>query len=41
MYNLGSQFNNPNISSLISLDDVCFSGRNYLITVLTEPLIRS
>ena len=40
MYNLGNQFNNPNLSALVSPDDVCFTGRNYRITILSERLIR-
>ncbi len=40
MYNLGEQFNNSNISSLISLEEACFQGTNYRISVLTERLIR-
>ena len=40
MYNLGEQFNNNKISSLISLEETCFNGRNYRITILTERLVR-
>ena len=35
MYNLGDQFNNSKISSLISLDEATFHGKNYRITILT------
>ena len=40
MYNLGDQFNNSKISSLVSLDEATFHGKNYRITILTERLIR-
>ena len=40
MYNLGDQFNNKKISSLVSPDEVTFHGKNYRITILTERLIR-
>ena len=40
MYNLGEQFNNTKVSSLISLDEATFHGKNYRITVLTERLVR-
>ena len=40
MYNLGDQFNNTKISSLVSLEEASFHGKNYRITVLTERLVR-
>lgn len=40
MYNLGDHFKNNKLSSLVSNEKICFHGKNYRITILTERLVR-
>ena len=40
MYDLGSHFRNNKLSSLVSPEAICFTGKNYRITILTERLLR-